>query len=801
MSGPPAWSVPRHAGHDAHPGGSVADPEGVPGEPPGGAMPPDADGGWAGPGGPESPQQAEPAEQPVDRVPDEEPDDVLADEPEETPDPGEILARLASLLGPSSAIGVGDVWVRGQNATGPGSAAIGTLNITTARTDGSSRTWAETLTGTWVRQLADGYAPTPSDPQLDRYLKQHHLVCLSGAAGTGRHAAACLSSARRHGFDQVAVLHAEQPGDLLLPEAPWRDGHGHVWRLTGTAARDLDGMALVGLAARAAARGATLVLVGDFDHRDQELAGHLVEHRPAAPVDVFRAQLRRQLRGRCVGWCATGCVGDCVDGYVEDECVGNPLLAAHLAAGPRTGEVVRLAESLARTAPRGAQLTERLERLLPRQLRERAARVLAAADGGDTPAWGVDRRRAFRLACAVLAGQPVAEIHAAAGALAAPGLAGVGLEPAPDPGGVPGLPGAGAVPGFPFAGAPLAPPTGRSGGALDALLGPVLREAVLVVDDDRVPGRRRIEFAPGNDPLRRSLLEVAWADWWLPEQLLGWLGGLVRDGTPGVRQAAAGAVGWSAAHGVHAALRVVDQLARERRAGVRQAAAIALVGMAMQPELRQRVRIELDRWAAGGAAHLRDTVARAYALGLARLWPETALAQLRRVAEARMQRRNNSVVRGLVEVYVCGHAASVLPALAQWAVDEDEPEVRLHAGRALRVLADRWAPAPRERWPELLDLARVGTVRMADLATCWATALSLPGTAYRAWRTLGFWLSRAEGHPEVSDLCLRLIGLVVQGREPLRRRLDHQLRHVWGPLMRDNTLLHDVRRLIDEDPA
>ncbi|WFE56718.1 hypothetical protein [Micromonospora sp. WMMD712] len=728
------------------------------------------------------------------RAADGEPDDVSADEPEETPDPGEILARLASLLGPSSTIGVGDVWVRGQNATGPGSTAIGTLNITTARTEGDGRTWAETLTGTWVRQLADGYAPAPSDPQLDRHLKQRHLVCLSGAAATGRHAAACLSSARRHGFDRVVVLHAEQPGDLLLPEAPWRDGHGHVWRLTEAAVRDLDGMALVGLAARAGTRGATLVLVGDFDQRDQELAGHLVEHRPAAPVDVFRAQLRRQLRGRCVGWCAPGCVGDCVDGYVEDDCVANPLLAAHLAGGPRPGEVVRLAELLARTAPRGAALTDWLERLLPRQLRDRAARVLAAADGGDTPTWGVDRRRAFRLACAVLAGQPVAEIHAAAGALAAPGLAGVGPGPAPDAGG-------GAAPGFPFAGAPPAPPSTGGAGALDVLLGPVLREAVLVVDDDRVPGGRRIEFARGHDPLRRSLLEAAWADWWLPEQLLGWLAHLVREGTPGVRQAAAGAVGWSAAHGVHAALHTVDQLARERRAGVRQAAAIALVGMAMQPELRQRVRGELDRWAAGGAAHLRDTVARAYALGLARLWPETALVQLRRVAEARLQRRNNSVVRGLVEVYVGGHAASVLPALAEWAVAEDEPEVRLHAGRALRVLADRWAPAPRERWPELLDLVRGGVVRMSDLATCWATALSLPGTAYRAWRTLGFWLSRAEGHPEVSDLCLQLIDLVVAGREPLRHRLDHQLRHVWGPLMRDNTLLRDVRHLIDEDPA
>ncbi|MGW1061226.1 hypothetical protein [Micromonospora rubida] len=729
-----------------------------------------------------------------------EPDDTdLTDEPEEAPNPEAVLAGLASLLGSSSAIDVGDVRVRGQNATGPGATAIGTqLNITTARTE-DGRSWTETRSGTWVRQLADGYAPTPSDPELDRRLKQRHLVCLSAAEGTGRHAAAQLASARRHGFDRVALLHAEQPTDLLRRDAPLRDGHGYVWPLSEAAVQQLDGMALVGLAARAEATGATLVLVGDFGRRDHELAGHLVEHRGAAAVDVFRAQLRRQLRGRCVGSCAPGCAGDCVDGYV-DTCVAHPLLAAHLAGGPRPGEVVHLAQLLARSVPRGVALTEWLGRFLPRQLRERAGRVLAADDGGDAAAWGADRRRAFRLSCAVLAGQPVAEIHAAAGALAVPGLGGAGLWLSPSGATGQGLSSDGGVPRFPFAdgGPPGLSSAAASGGVLDTLLGPVLRQAVLLVGDDRAPGGRRIEFAPGNDQLRASLLEVAWTDWWLPEQLLGWLAGLVRDGTPGVRQAAAGAISWSAVHGVHAALRTVDQLARERRAGVRQAAAIALVGMAMQPELRRRVRVELDGWAAGGAAHLRDTVARAYASGLARLWPETALVHLRRVAEARMQRWHNSVVRGLEEVYVAGHAASVLPALAEWATAE-HPEVRLHAGRALRVLADRWAPAPREHWPELLDLVRAGTVELRDVASCWTTALCLPGTAYRAWRTLGFWLSRADGHPEVAAHCLRLLDLVVADREPLRHRLDHQLRHVWGPLMPGNALLNDVRRLIDEE--
>ncbi|MFY1683839.1 hypothetical protein ACN265_20145 [Micromonospora sp. WMMD730] len=703
------------------------------------------------------------------------PEDEPVDEPEEAPDPAAVLARLTALLGVPAGIGVGDVRVRGQNATGPGATAIGTVNITTATVGTGGRTWSETLSGTWVRQLADGYAPAPSDQRLDRQLKLRHLVCLTGADGTGRHTAACLASARRYGYDRVGVLDAEHLSDLLGADAPVRPGHGYTLALGEEAVRDLDGMTLVGLSARLEATGSSLVLVGDFERREQEFAGHLVPHRPAAPVEVFRAQLRRLLRGQCVGWCVDGCTGDCVDVYVEEECVPHPLLAAHLAGGPRAAEVVRLAELIAQAPPRGGDLTERLERLLPRQLRERARRVLAVEDDGVEGAsrWDVDQRRAFRLSCAVLAGQSVVEVQAAAGRLLA----------AP-------------VPGDDGATSPA--PVGFLGGVVDLLLGPVLRQAVVLVDDDRLHGGRRIEFSPGNDQLRTSLLEVAWSDWWLPEHLLGWLATLVRTGNPGVREAAAGAVGWSARHGVRVALETVDRLARERRAGVRQAAAIALVAMAMQPELRQRVRTELDRWASSGPAHLRDTVARAYALGLARIWPDTALLHLRQIAQAQKQRWHHSVVRGLVEVHTAGHQATVLPALAEWTRAED-PEVWLHAGRALRQLADRWAPAPREHWPELLDLARVGTVSMTDLADCWANALSLPTTAYRSWRTLGFWLNRADGHPEVAAHCLELLGLVVAGRAPLRHRLDHQLRHVWKPLMPRNTLLDDVRRLTDED--
>lgn len=709
-------------------------------------------------GGDEPASAAESAEEPPEE---DEQDDLL--------DPGDVLRRLAGLLG-ASTIDVGDVRVQGQNATGPGAVAIGTVNVTAGRSDGAGRVWFETLVEGTVRETASGYAYAPSDKRLDHHLQHHHLVCLSGPVGSGRFTSATLAVARRHGFERVRVLGADQLADLLGAEAPLPPDHGYVLRLSEVALREVDGFTLVALAARAETSGTTLILVGDLSRRKHDLVGHVVEHRSAPAAEVFRAQLRHQLRGQCVGWCTGTCDGRCVERYVDEDCVGHPLLSAYLASEPRPGEVLAVVATIARTVPRGGALAERLEQFLPLQLRERAAEILDVRRGGEeVDAFPHDEVRAFRLSCAVLAGQPVTEIHQAAQRLAR----------------------------FDF-GEPASASAPFRGSALDALLGSTLGQAVTRLNDARVPGGCRIEFSAGAEPLRSALLDVAWTEWWSPRQLLDWLADLIRGDVPTVRQAAAGAIGWSATRDVQSALDTVGELARERRAGVRQAAAIVLVAMAMQPALRTRVRTELGQWAAGSAAHLRDTVARAYSLGLARLWPESALVQLRQVAQARMQRRNNSVVRGLVEVYRNGHAASVVPTLVEWTASAD-PEVQLHAARTLRVLADRWAEPPREHWPELLHLVDQRTIDLTDLAILWATALSLPKTAYRSWRTLGFWLDRADRQPAVASHCLQLVRHVIAGQPALCHRLDHQLHHVWRPVMPHNDLLDDVRQLIDEE--
>ncbi|WP_422752277.1 hypothetical protein [Micromonospora sp. WMMD708] len=696
-------------------------------------------------------------------------------------DADDVFPKVRGLLGHGS-ISAGDMRVAGQNATGHGAMAIGTVNVG-ARDGRSARIWFEPLA---VRELSDTYAPAASDQQLDRRLGQHHVVCLSGPSGSGRFTSARLAAARRHGSSRVRLLGGvKQPGDLLASDATLPDGYGYVLRLDDAGVRDVDGSTLMGLGSRAEKAKMTIILVGDFARRRNELAGYLVEHRPAAAAAVFRAKLRSALSGRCVGECGNDCEGGCLDGYVE-ECTTHPELHAYLTSEPRPEDLAPLVEDIASRVPRGASLRARLARLLPRHQREWAAQILDVEE--TVEGWSAEQIRAFRVSCAVLAGRPVAEIRQAAWAL----IEQVTPAPVTVPAATPAP-----VTGAEQGGGPPAAGIRMRGAVLDNLLGAELRRVVRI-EDEWTAGGTRIAFHVANEQLRSVLLEVAWADWWLPEQLLDWLAGLARAEVPETRQLAAAALGWSAGRDVGAALATVAGLAAEPRAAVRQAAAVAVVAMAVQPALGHRVRAELDKWAGGSEAHLRDTVARAYELGLSRLWPDAALVHLWWVAQARMQRWHNSVVRGLVEVHVGGQPGLLLTTLVDW-TRSDGPEARLHAARTLRVLAERWAPPPREHWPELLSLAGREVVGMADLATLWAAALSLPETAYRSWRTLGWWLSGADGQPEVAGRCLDLLRLVITGRPSLRHRLDHQLQHVWRPVMPRNALLDDVRRLIDEE--
>lgn len=685
-------------------------------------------------------------------------DEALIDDEGEPPDPRTVLTGIGDLLGRLGGVHTGDVRVDGANAMGHGSVAIGRI-VVGADSAGGDRVWRELLTVEQVRDLADGYAPTATDEHLDQATKRHPVVRLTGPEGSGRYTTACLALARRYGAHRVGVVTTTDLTGLVGADTPFTGGFGYVV-VTDQGQRDADGLVLAALTSRAGSRGYSLVLLDSAPAVDHAAVLPTVAHTAPAPVEVFAAQLRRHLRHRCLGGCPTGCRGDCVQSYLDVECLVQPALRAYLDGTPRPWEVVQVVAAVAVGAPTGEDLTRLLDRLLPRQVLRRAWEILNPSGPGS-----VDHVRAFRLACAVLAGHAVAAIRDAADRL---------VRPYPE------------APVFP---ADLRAPD------LDDLLGTVLAQAVLVERDSTASTRRILRFRPAEEELRRTLLEVAWSEW-AADRLLAWFGALARSGDQATRQAAAGAIGWAAGRDLTAALALVDDLARDRRAGVRQAAGIALVAMAMQPALRSRVRTRISSWA-HGKAYQRDTVARACGLGLARLWPDVALAQLRLAAEFRAQRRQNSVGRALIDLYESGHAGPMLHELAGWATS-GEPELVRHAARTARVLAERWSPAPREHWPELLDLLHADAVQLADVVVLWRTALSLPSTAYRSWRIVGYWINRADGRPEVSDACLELLRAVITTAQ-LKRRLRHQVRHVWRPIMPQHRLLTSVALLAVEE--
>ncbi|XTZ18065.1 hypothetical protein ACQSSU_12190 [Micromonospora echinospora] len=686
-------------------------------------------------------------------------DEVLINDEGEPPDPRTVLTGIGDLLGRLGGMHTGDVRVDGANAMGHGSLAIGRIVIGADGTRGD-RVWREVLTVEQVRDLADGYAPTATDEHLDQATKRHPVVRLTGPEGSGRYTTACLALARQYGAHRVGVVTATDLTGLVGADAPFTGGSGYVV-VTDQGQRDADGLVLAALASRAGSRGYSLVLLDPAVAVGGGAALPTVAHTAPAPVEVFAAQLRRHLRHRCLGGCPTDCRGDCVQSYLDAECLAQPALRAYLDGTPRPWEVVQVVAAVAAGVPTGDDLTRLLDRLLPRQVLRRAREILNSSGPGGSG----DHVRAFRLACAVLAGHDVAAIQDAADRLVRP------------------------YPEDPVFAASLRTPD------LDALLGTVLAQAVLVEPDGTTSTRRVLRFRPAEEELRRTLLEVAWSEW-AADRLLAWFGALARSGDPATRRAAAGAIGWAAGRDLTAALALVDDFAQDRRAGVRQAAGIALVAMAMQPALRSRVRTRIADWAQG-KAYQRDTVARAYGLGLARLWPDAALAQMRLAAAFRTQRWHNSVGRALLDLHVSRHTGLLLRELAGWATS-GEPELVRHAARTVRVLAERWAPAPRGHWPELLDLVREEAVPLADLAVLWRTALSLPATGYRSWRIVGYWINQADGRPEVADACLRLLRAVVT-TPALRRRLRHQVRHVWRPIMPTNRLLSAVALLAVED--
>ena len=169
------------------------------------------------------------------------------------------------------------------------------------------------------------------------------------------------------------------------------------------------------------------------------------------------------------------------------------------------------------------------------------------------------------------------------------------------------------------------------------------------------------------DPgLRGAVLEVAWHDFdSTREPLLRWLDVLVRDGDLTMRRAAAETAALLVHHDfdrMHETL--IDRWAASPRPQLRQAAAwtetTADLGGHVGPHIRERIR----GWCYAGNNYQRDTAARVYASGLQQSVLAWSMADLRRIAADRLQRRSRAVAEGINQLYTTDRADWITTELA-----------------------------------------------------------------------------------------------------------------------------------------
>lgn len=611
-----------------------------------------------------------------------------------------------------------------------------------------------------IAELLDLYAPTGADGELDELLRRDSVGCLTGLVNTGRYSTACAALGRRYGPERVA--------ELLLPsgigseeihhqENLIEQGHGYVLRLASGGHIEV----LRQLADLFRRRASSLLLVREANPGNHLRHSAEVTHQIAAPEEVFRRHLRQglmKLAGRPV---------EAADPE-EDNYLRELSGVLRVTYGPR--EVVAIASAVAQRHPADkAVLGEILEMSQPRR-RQRAAEILRLTEVDQRPPRRADQHeRAFRLAYAVFHRQTLNHVFEAADRLL------IRIDDTAK-----------------------RPEWGRMAlqHPVSHLLGPLNRdwqEGQQAQDATAGggSGRSTTRTAWLRDPgLRGAVVDVAWHEFDSTRPaILDWLNDLAGSLEQPDRRAAAETAGVLAHHDFErVCARLIDGWAGSSRWPLRQAAAWALVlahkGGRVAPAVRSRIR----DWAHGRRNYQRDTAARIYASGLQQPVLDWSLADLRRIAEDRMQQRptrvgnghelwspvsESLIAEGINQLYAEERAGRILRELGAWT---GHPSLRRHAAAALLALNWRTAENGRTTTPELMVRLIAKDVDTGTLARIWGSALLDSSTAVAAWRAFLGWL----GHADLDDgLRLPISELVAEltASPPLRRRLRfHVLR-------------------------
>ncbi|MFY1597090.1 hypothetical protein [Micromonospora sp. WMMD737] len=560
-----------------------------------------------------------------------------------------------------------------------------------------------------VPDLLGVYAETAADEELREKLGQRSTACLAGRPHTGRFSTACVALARRHGPDRIhEVLLPEDVAPEVLNRAndSIKEDHGYVLRLPGNS----HSQAMRLLADLFRRRSASLVLIRHDDSRSGVRHSAEVRHRRPAPLAVFRAHLGQHLRDRLTLTDEES--AELVRGYLHH----NDLVdALHGAYGPR--EVVPIAEAIGRSHPADDDtLAEILRSSQPRR-RARAAEILRSdAGGGRRPRRADQHERAFRIAYAVFAWQPLHYVFESAGLL---------LEEID-----------GQAKRVDWGRLALQYPVSE-------LLGPL--------DMDWQEGREATRSRGGSSrsawlhdgAMRGVIIDEAWHEFDSTRPaLLKWLDTLVSKDDEPMQRAAAEAAGLLAHHDfARVCADIIDDWAASPKRRLRQAAAWAMVAADMGGQVGHLVRRQVRDWASGHRNFQRDAAARVYASGLQQPDLSWSLADLRRIAQDPMQQHTYTVAEGVHQLYASHRADRIIFELARWS---DDRQLQLHAGGALVSLAGIPADNSPVGVPELMVRAASHEVDSHELVRLWQVALLTADLSRRAWNTFEHWLISAD---------------------------------------------------------
>ncbi|MFI2378128.1 hypothetical protein ACH5AO_24175 [Streptomyces sp. NPDC018964] len=597
-------------------------------------------------------------------------------------------------------------------------------------------------------------------------LREHHLLVLVGAKGSGREFTSCVLLAERCGSARLGVLHGDQ--DRLARALIERNGRrlkrGYGVRVNVGPHRP-DPATLDALALRAREREAYVVVIVEDPQADLgDLGPFAVHHRRPEPLPVLKAHLRAALAEHRTQ-CAENCTHDDTEEF-RDRAMEDPRTHRKLGAAPSVHWITRFARDLAGCLhePEGA-----LDALLDApvgDLRSLVRRFLKLSEQVTDPAAAGPHHQALRIAYLLGHELPLSDVIRAGTLLGIDMLSVENRDTAP------------ARPVFEADLDRLVPP----GGGIAAEPGAGAADN---------PRRARLA-----DPeLMSTAVEVVWHDIpWLREPLVAWLRRLGADDLERVRARAGVIAGHLLRYDFDSVYRdLVKGWAISKSVSDRRCAALALAVAleADSPWLTDRITRQVASWADSPRWPFQDSAARAYGTSLGTRDVSATLPALQELAGRPALVPYVSVAYSLTALFLAEDGTEpVTEALGRW-IRSSNDNLPRHAVRALLVLG------PFAVGPELPSRPRLAQQAMDDpdqeetLLLLWQRALVDPAHSGQAWQLLQQWLLAADQDEELARFLEKFVPRVCVPR--LVRRTRFHLRRC----AREHPEATCVRRVLD----